>query len=194
MGHASDPRVCPRCGSRASRERWCGTCGLNLELAGDLPTAEGFAAKVRERAWLEQEGQRDPVKPSSTVDLVSTSGADPTPGQTSDHVPARARAEFFMMDNGWVIAHPSDPRMLRFLVEEEWLPIEDARAVVAKMAELAAERDASDPGWDMYGPDELTDEQRELLQRRRLSSSTCIRAQNASTIALSKHDPLVVLC
>lgn len=51
--------VCPRCGATAGDSRWCAACGLNLSQQGKLPTADAYAAGIRERRWLaEQETQR----------------------------------------------------------------------------------------------------------------------------------------
>lgn len=51
--------VCPRCGAAADDNVFCSGCGLNLRLQGELPTAEAFAARQREQAWLaEQDAQR----------------------------------------------------------------------------------------------------------------------------------------
>lgn len=45
-------RVCPRCGSPADEGVWCERCGLNLRQQNELPTADAFAAGVREQRWL----------------------------------------------------------------------------------------------------------------------------------------------
>jgi hypothetical protein len=45
--------VCPRCGTPERGKRFCTSCGLNLDLQDELPTADEFAARVRERRWLE---------------------------------------------------------------------------------------------------------------------------------------------
>jgi hypothetical protein len=42
--------VCPRCGSPASGERWCQSCGLNLRQHAALPTADAYAERRREVA------------------------------------------------------------------------------------------------------------------------------------------------
>ena len=49
--------VCPRCGTAAGGNRWCAECGLNLAQQGELPTAEAYAAKIREQRWLEEQEQ-----------------------------------------------------------------------------------------------------------------------------------------
>jgi len=51
---AGEQRVCPRCGALAQDGIWCDDCGLNLGQQGELPTADAYAAKVRERRWLEE--------------------------------------------------------------------------------------------------------------------------------------------
>jgi hypothetical protein len=50
--------VCPRCGTGATEAIWCGGCGLNLRQQGELPTADAYAAKVRERSWLTEQAAR----------------------------------------------------------------------------------------------------------------------------------------
>ena len=52
-------RVCPRCGVAKGASRWCSGCGLNLELAGELPTNEEYAAAQREKQWLAQQAKRE---------------------------------------------------------------------------------------------------------------------------------------
>jgi hypothetical protein len=48
--------VCPRCGEAASEDPvWCEACGLNLKRAGELPTADAYAARIREQRWLERQ-------------------------------------------------------------------------------------------------------------------------------------------
>lgn len=47
--------VCPRCGATASGETFCRACGLNLNKQGKLPTADAYAARVREQRWLESQ-------------------------------------------------------------------------------------------------------------------------------------------
>lgn len=57
---AANHRVCPRCGTPAGESGWCAGCGLNLRQQGELPTAEAYAAKVREQQWLDrQEEERE---------------------------------------------------------------------------------------------------------------------------------------
>jgi uncharacterized Zn finger protein (UPF0148 family) len=48
-------KVCPRCGTPVGDGVWCDGCGLNLKQQADLPTADAYAAKVRERRWLEEQ-------------------------------------------------------------------------------------------------------------------------------------------
>lgn len=51
---SGDHQVCPRCGTSASDGQvWCDGCGLNLSLQENLPSADAYAAGVREQAWLE---------------------------------------------------------------------------------------------------------------------------------------------
>lgn len=55
--------VCPRCGTPAGDGAWCQDCGLNLRLQGELPTADAYAAGVRERRWLDaQAAQADAAR------------------------------------------------------------------------------------------------------------------------------------
>ena len=90
-----DTRVCSRCGELAGEQRFCPSCGLNLAEQPELPTAEEYSAKERERGWLAQQAspadtfERDdpdasrisdvPVaEPSPAVPLMSsTEGAGP---------------------------------------------------------------------------------------------------------------------
>lgn len=44
--------VCPRCGTPTSEAIWCSECGLNLRQQSELPTADAFAARIREERWL----------------------------------------------------------------------------------------------------------------------------------------------
>lgn len=75
-----DDRVCSRCGVPAGESRWCSGCGLNLASHSPLPTAEEYAARVREREWLA--GQVEPE-------------VDPSPGspRQQGHGPAVGRLE-----------------------------------------------------------------------------------------------------
>ena len=52
-------RVCPRCGTARSPSRWCSGCGLNLDLAGELPTSEEYSAAQREKQWLARQPERE---------------------------------------------------------------------------------------------------------------------------------------
>jgi TM2 domain-containing membrane protein YozV len=45
-------RVCCRCGTPASGHAFCLTCGLNLHIQPELPTAAEYAARLREQQWL----------------------------------------------------------------------------------------------------------------------------------------------
>lgn len=56
--------VCPRCGTAADASRWCTQCGLNLVQHGELPTADAYAAKIREEGWLRAH------KPASSARII----------------------------------------------------------------------------------------------------------------------------
>lgn len=56
-------RVCPRCGRDADDAAFCGGCGLNLRKQKALPTADAFAASVREKRWLEEPERRALASP-----------------------------------------------------------------------------------------------------------------------------------
>jgi hypothetical protein len=58
----SDNKVCPRCGAAATDNRWCSGCGLNLGALPELPTADAYAARLREMRWL-SEGYLQRVSP-----------------------------------------------------------------------------------------------------------------------------------
>jgi hypothetical protein len=49
-------------------------------------------------------------------------------------------AEFFTLEDGWVIAGPDDPAMRQHLIDQEGMSPEFADQVLAKMRELAAAR------------------------------------------------------
>ena len=87
-------RVCPRCSTPTSGvSRWCSGCGLNLELAGQLPTAEDHEATKRKQGGLADqvttqaqspasEPQSPPAQPQAEVPPVSALGTrdEPAPG------------------------------------------------------------------------------------------------------------------
>jgi uncharacterized Zn finger protein (UPF0148 family) len=54
----TNDRVCPRCGTPTAESVFCASCGVNLRQQGELPSAEAFAAKQREEAWLAKEEAR----------------------------------------------------------------------------------------------------------------------------------------
>lgn len=62
--HSGSHKVCPRCGTTVNDSVWCQACGLNLRTQGELPTADAYAAKVRERRWLASR-ERDPNQSAS---------------------------------------------------------------------------------------------------------------------------------
>jgi hypothetical protein len=49
-------------------------------------------------------------------------------------------ADFFTLEDGWLVASPDDPAMRDRLIHEEGLPGDLADDVLAKMRELAATR------------------------------------------------------
>lgn len=51
---SGDNEVCPRCGRGTTGETFCAECGLNLASQRELPTADAYAAGVREKRWLQQ--------------------------------------------------------------------------------------------------------------------------------------------
>jgi hypothetical protein len=51
-------------------------------------------------------------------------------------------ADFYTLEDGWLIADPDDPAMRRWLVEDEGMGGDFADRVLAKMRELAAARSA----------------------------------------------------
>jgi hypothetical protein len=53
---------------------------------------------------------------------------------------ARWYADYFTLEDGWVVAEPDDPSMKAWLLEEEGMSPELADAVLAQMRELAAAR------------------------------------------------------
>ena len=73
----SDVHVCPRCGVAKGTSRWCSGCGLNLELAGDLPTSEEYAAAEREKQWLARQAERE----------ASAASAEPVPAEAATRPP-----------------------------------------------------------------------------------------------------------
>lgn len=58
-GSDSPIRVCPRCGTVAGDGVWCSDCGLNLRQQEELPTAQEFAARQREQAWLTEQAEKE---------------------------------------------------------------------------------------------------------------------------------------
>jgi hypothetical protein len=56
-------RVCPRCGTPTGDGVWCDGCGLNLKQQAELPTADAYAAKVREQRWLEERREEERAEP-----------------------------------------------------------------------------------------------------------------------------------
>jgi hypothetical protein len=58
--------ACPRCGNAPGAGRFCGSCGLNLELQAKLPTADAYANRVRQRRRLvHRDAPIDPIQASS---------------------------------------------------------------------------------------------------------------------------------
>jgi hypothetical protein len=51
--------VCPRCGAAVGDGVWCEGCGLNLRQQTELPTADAYTGKVRERRWLAERERED---------------------------------------------------------------------------------------------------------------------------------------
>ena len=49
-------------------------------------------------------------------------------------------ADFYVSDDGWLIAGPDDPAMRNWLIEEEGMSPELADQILAKMRELATAR------------------------------------------------------
>jgi hypothetical protein len=68
---------------------------------------------------------------------------------------AVCEAEDWMMEDGWIVAHPDDPRMREFLIESEHQDPEWADLVLVNMRSLAARRDAEQPGWDLVSAPSL---------------------------------------
>lgn len=54
--------MCPRCGAKAGDSVWCDSCGLNLKQQKDLPTADVYAARVREREWKDAQKSGPPAR------------------------------------------------------------------------------------------------------------------------------------
>jgi hypothetical protein len=73
--------VCPRCGASRGEERFCSSCGLNLELQEELPTADAYTARVRERQWLEQ--REAPTERMSALPVRDAYHAEPPPSSPS---------------------------------------------------------------------------------------------------------------
>ena len=61
-------------------------------------------------------------------------------------------AERYTLADGWEISHPDDPRMRRYLLDDEGMHPDFADAVLAKMRDLTRNRP---PGWDEWKPGEL---------------------------------------
>jgi hypothetical protein len=53
---------------------------------------------------------------------------------------ARWYADYFTLEDGWVVSPPDDPAMRAWLLEEEGMSPELADAVLARMRETAAAR------------------------------------------------------
>ncbi len=85
-------RVCPRCGTPSTSSRWCAGCGLNLALQGDLPTAEAYAAKEREREWLAAQAVTDAGAGHDPVPAAPLQAAPPRPGLPLPRPTRRRRA------------------------------------------------------------------------------------------------------
>lgn len=66
--------VCPRCGGVKGGSIFCTGCGLNLPQQGELPTAEEFAAKQRERTWLAAQAPEQETPLGRERNFSATSG------------------------------------------------------------------------------------------------------------------------
>lgn len=75
---AGDHPVCPRCGVPAPGETtFCPGCGLNLRLQDGLLSADEYAARERERAWLKQkERARAEADEKATRELASARASE----------------------------------------------------------------------------------------------------------------------
>lgn len=64
---------------------------------------------------------------------------DLSPEELREHE-ARWYADYFTLDDGWLVASPDDPAMRERLIREEGMSDDLADEVLAKMRELAATR------------------------------------------------------
>lgn len=90
----TDHPVCPRCGTFAGDGVWCGGCGLNLKQQGELPTADSYAARVREQRWLAAQAEQAEVDRTEQASaLEERRAAEAEHRAREQREQARARAE-----------------------------------------------------------------------------------------------------
>jgi hypothetical protein len=95
--------VCPRCGEAASEDPvWCEACGLNLRRAGELPTADAYAARIREQRWLERQTNEEREAgdeghtESATLERNWAEEDATTPIRSRESSPGPRRRRFFV--------------------------------------------------------------------------------------------------
>lgn len=69
-------QVCPRCGAAAADRAFCAQCGLNLTRQGELPTADEYAAGVREQRWLEQQQREHEAETQARAERAAAERAE----------------------------------------------------------------------------------------------------------------------
>jgi hypothetical protein len=104
-------KVCPRCGTDAGDSVWCSSCGLNLKRMDELPTADAYAARARERRWMEERKRNaQPTAPACAEDAkgrkrAERSTAAPDEGRAPVGVRGRpGRLASFLVALGVLIA------------------------------------------------------------------------------------------
>lgn len=84
-------RVCPRCGAPAGTQPFCATCGLNLSQLPELPSAEEYAARLREEQWLRHQAAPAPPTGAGSFGVASRARSEPSIGSASRVSPLASR-------------------------------------------------------------------------------------------------------
>jgi hypothetical protein len=87
--------------------------------------------------------QQDLDRLASWAEKVADDSENLSEDLTDDELRERQAvwyAEFFTLDDGWLVAPPDDPAMRDRLIDEEGMSPDLADQVLAKMRELAAAR------------------------------------------------------